>query len=526
MSSPSLSHRFWALVLGFTVFRLAVAGQFGLGADESHYAMFARRLAWGYFDHPPMVGFLAALTGWGGRSSFLLRLGPILCWLASMAILRDLARRLYGDERVAFRATLVLCLLPIGQLLGIALLPDAPLALFWCATLWSAWRAMRTGRTRWWLAVGACAGAALLSKYHGVLLPAALAGYVLTSPRERRWTLNWRPYAACALAALVFLPNVLWNARHEWMSYAYQSSRGGSGGLRLDWMASAIGGQLAAGSPVLFVLLVVAGFALWRRSGPLAARDEETREADRFVLWTSLPIFALFGGIGLFGKVLPHWPAIGWWTGALAVAVAWTRAEDAGGARARRWSRAARVGLRIAAVMVALTFLTTALPVAALAHDGLHRASVALHRRFPGIPALPPYVPKFDVTNDVHGWDEAGARVSEIRAAMPNPDRTFVHCHLFLALSQLLVHMDPATHGASLRQRPTQYRVWFDPAKHVGWDALFVDEDHSSQGPGTYAAFFERVDPTPVEIVTRRWGFPSHILRVYRCYGFKGARTD
>jgi hypothetical protein len=518
---------FWVLVLGLTVFRLAVAGLFGLGADESHYAMYARRLAWGYFDHPPMVGFLAALTGWGGRSSFLLRLGPIVCWLASMVILRDLARRLYGDERVAFRAALVLCLLPIGQLLGLALLPDAPLALFWCATLWSVWAAMRTGRARWWLAAGLCSGAALLSKYHGAILPGVVAGYVVTSRRERRWLLHWGPYLAVALAALVFLPNVLWNARHGWISYVFQFSRGsGSGEFTLAKLGNSVGGQLAAGSPVLFVLLIAAWVALWRGSVWGAKRGEDSREADAFVLWTSLPVFVFFCGMGLFGKILPHWPAIGWWTGALAVAVAWVRAEDAGGVAARRWGRSARVGLKIAAAMGMAMCATVALPVCAWVSDGLHRATTALHARCAAIPVLPPYIPKYDVTNDVYGWDQVGAHVNGVRAAMPRPGQTFVFTHFFLALSQMGVHLDAGTHATTLRLRPNQFWLWHSPAEHVGWDALFVDEDHAFQGPERYAALFERVDPTPAEIITRRGGFPSHIVRVYRCYGFKGPRTD
>ena len=60
-----------------TLVRLLVAGRFGYSTDEAHYALFARRPAWGYLEHPPMVAFLGAFTGLFGQSVFFARLGPI-----------------------------------------------------------------------------------------------------------------------------------------------------------------------------------------------------------------------------------------------------------------------------------------------------------------------------------------------------------------------------------------------------------------------------------------------------------------
>ena len=62
---------FWLLITAITLFRLFFADKFGLGVDESHYLLYSRHLAWGYFDHPPMVAFLAALTTLFGRQRFL-----------------------------------------------------------------------------------------------------------------------------------------------------------------------------------------------------------------------------------------------------------------------------------------------------------------------------------------------------------------------------------------------------------------------------------------------------------------------
>ena len=79
---------FWVLITVVTLWRLMLADKFGLGQDESHYVLYARQLAWGYFDHPPMVAFLAAVTAQLGEGPFFSRLGPIICATLSLIILR------------------------------------------------------------------------------------------------------------------------------------------------------------------------------------------------------------------------------------------------------------------------------------------------------------------------------------------------------------------------------------------------------------------------------------------------------
>ena len=50
------------LFLGlFFVINLLQSTYTGLLEDEAYYWVWSENLAWGYFDHPPMVAFLAAL---------------------------------------------------------------------------------------------------------------------------------------------------------------------------------------------------------------------------------------------------------------------------------------------------------------------------------------------------------------------------------------------------------------------------------------------------------------------------------
>ena len=82
------------------------------------------------------------------------------------------------------------------------------------------------------------------------------------------------PYVAAVVATLVFLPVLLWNSRHEWISFAFQLQHGlgtarGSALLReLDL----VGGQAGLASPILFVMMAI---AVARASHPLDAKSPE-----------------------------------------------------------------------------------------------------------------------------------------------------------------------------------------------------------------------------------------------------------
>ena len=95
--------------------------------------------------------------------------------------------------------------------------------------------------------------------------------------------------------------------------------------------------------------------------------------------------------------------------------------------------------------------------------------------------------------------------------------------HRFLTASPLAVHLSPDTVSTTLYHRPSQWWLWFDPGAHVGWDALFVDDDRFLRGSERYRPLFREVDPEPVVVEVRRAGRPAHVFEVYRYYDFAGA---
>ncbi len=307
-----------------TAVRLAVAGLVPLTVDEAYYAQWAAHLQPGYLDHPPLVAFLMRAGLALGHGVLAARLPAVALLAATTLLAASLVRARAGD-RAAVLAAVLLQAAPVFSLGGALTTPDAPLAFAWVGTLWSLERADRVG-PRWLVATGLFLGLGALSKLSAGLLGVAVAGALLSTPRGRallatRWAL-----AGALVAAAVASPLLAWNAAHGFPSFAFQAEHGLRGrSFSAARLAASIGAQAAYVSPVL---LGAAAVAAWR-----PARSPEP--ATRALAWSALPVVAFFTAAAAFTPgALPHWPAPGWLSAVLLLAIAggpWLRAAAGSG---------------------------------------------------------------------------------------------------------------------------------------------------------------------------------------------------
>ena len=257
-------------IAAVTLIRLFVGAQTGLVRDEGYYALWSTVPSAGYLDHPPMIAWMIALgRALVGDNAAGVRLLPVLSTgVTLLAIYRTGALLL--DLRSAGIAVVWFAVTVAAGLLFIAA-PDAPLTMFWALTVWAVAEFVHSRNANWWLAAGLFAGLALLSKYTALFLGAGLVLY-LVSHRERwHWLQPWQVWAGGAVALLVLLPNLVWNAQRDWASFAFQGRRLDSYGLDFGSMADnftdLVQGQALATGLVLFVFALagIVAFAVSRR---------------------------------------------------------------------------------------------------------------------------------------------------------------------------------------------------------------------------------------------------------------------
>lgn len=283
-----------------TAARLAIAAILPLTPDEAYYWVWSKALAPGYVDHPPMVALWIHLgTVLLGDSPLGVRLLGPLATAAETLLLADAADRLFPDRRAGLCAGVLWNgILFVGAGASI-MTPDAPLLFFWCAAVWAAIRIATGGRSAWWLVAGASAGAAIASKYTALFLWVGIGLWTLAVPSIRRQLRGPMPWLGAGIGQALFLPVVLWNAGHGWVSFLRQ------GGRVADWrperamgfMAELVGGQFGLVTPGIAILCV---------AGLVAA----IRRRDVLLPALVLPPALVFVQHALGDRVQGNWPAI------------------------------------------------------------------------------------------------------------------------------------------------------------------------------------------------------------------------
>jgi len=233
-STAAASSGTWlvAILALSTAVRLALAYAIPPLGDEAYHHDMARRLLAGHFDHPPLTFWLAALGGLGTPvlGFMAVRLPFVALFTASTWLVFLITRRLFGPTEGLWAIHLFHLAFYFPLVAGTFALTEGPLVFTWLLGSWCLVAVFFRDRddrpTARWIAVGAALGLALLAKYHAVFLLSGAGLYLLTVARERRWLRHPGPWLAALMGLAAFLPVLVWNYQHEWISFAYQLGRG------------------------------------------------------------------------------------------------------------------------------------------------------------------------------------------------------------------------------------------------------------------------------------------------------------
>lgn len=465
----------WALpavFVGLTLLRAAVLPRLGLFNDEAYYWEWSRRLAASYFDHPPAVAYLiAGSTALFGTTRFAIHLPALVLSVLTSGAVYALALSLFPGRRdVGWWSLALVTTAPLLGIGAVFTVPDGPLFLAWAVTSLLAWRAI-SGRPGLWYAVGAAAGLGLLSKYGFVLLPPAL--FLFLAWRRRDLLARKEPWIAVAIMVLAFAPVVVFNLQTDFASVRYHLVDRHSTNLPL-WktLGRFFLGQQAL-SPLTWAACVAGLVHAWRRA-------REGSDAHAFLLVGALVPLAFFGLVSLRAMVNPNWYAPAFLPAGVAAG------EILAGARSR-WVRV--TPLALAGALTAVFYV--------------HAATLVL-----------PLPPGLDFANDLHGWEDVGARLREEVAAMPDPARTYVFSRRLQLSAMAAFYGGEDLDVTRIGGRHDQYDLWRRPERR-GEDAIYFCDDTHFAPPPAEAGFGACDDAGALPVV--RAGRRIRTFHFWRC---------
>ncbi|MEQ1667214.1 MAG: glycosyltransferase family 39 protein [Sulfuriferula sp.] len=301
----------WATLL----IKLTLAFFLPMSGDEAYFIVWARHLDYGYYDHPPMVGWLLYGMRWFGDSEVLMRLPAVVfSTLMGVGIYRLL--KPWDAERAAWVA-IVFLISPIN-ILNVLITTDTPLIFFAFVSVYMLVRAVQQDKLFYYALSGLALGLAFLSKYFAVLLGVAYLFFVLFTPGLKR---RWLGLAVLVLAAMPAVAvNVYWNYTHCWdniLFNLYNRNEGAQFSLNNVWLYVVT---------TLYLMTPPLIYYAWQQRRQ-AIDASKVRRLYGFVFWLPIAIFALLSlkkTIGLHW-VLAFYPFFYLWLAAKLTAVQWAK---------------------------------------------------------------------------------------------------------------------------------------------------------------------------------------------------------
>jgi 4-amino-4-deoxy-L-arabinose transferase-like glycosyltransferase len=479
------------LIVGTLALRLLFAAGVGLGIDESYMVAAGREWQLSYFDHPPIAWWLswAAARLAGSDIAIMVRLPFIALFALSTALMYRVTASLF-DNRAGLAAAAVLNAAPV---LGITsatwVLPDGPLMaalLGAVACLIRALPAQGRAAWGWWLATGICAGLALSSKYSAALTILGAVAFLATEPVSRPWLWRSQPYLAGLAAVIMFLPALIWNAQHGWVSFAFQGGRAAGHFFPLG-PAAALAGAALYLLPWIWLPLIGCSVDALRR-GP-------TDRNRWLLLCLAAPPILFFTAISLWNHPLPHWAAPGY---LMLVPLL-------GDAIARRWSESRRIRQVVIATGMFVVF-GTGIFVAAVRCDWL--GTVLAH--FPSAQ---------DPTMAVVDWMPLRDELRQ-RGFLERPGLV-VGATRWLDAGKIDYALGGRVRTLCLCTDPHEYGIIAPVADYAGSDVLII-APHTRAGEITtrFGSLFQSIEVLPPATLLHN-GRPALILLLYLGHGLR-----
>ena len=212
------------LALGGILIHILFNGQYGFHRDELDVLMNARQLDWGYVAYPPLTPLVARLgLELFGESLRGLRIFSAIAQGIVMILAGLMARDMGGKRNAQVLSAFAVFIAPIALMAGTWIMYFAFDYLWWVLVAFFLVRLLATDNPRYWLGIGAGIGLGMMTKFTMAFWVIALVLAVLVTPARKYLRSKWL-YLGVGLALLIYLPNLIWQVQHDFISLDFLSN--------------------------------------------------------------------------------------------------------------------------------------------------------------------------------------------------------------------------------------------------------------------------------------------------------------
>jgi hypothetical protein len=287
---------FYAALGATLAFRLWLSAMLPVTPDEAYFVLWGRHPDLGFYDHPPMIGWLLAPLVALSNADWVARLPVTVMPALTALVVRAALLHWFEKEReIADLGGLAVLLVPLN-VWGVLVTTDTPLIFFSVASMVLFARAAQRGSLAMFAASGVALGLAFLSKYFAVLLGLGYLAWAIASPgAQRRWS---GPLVTIAAAVPFGLVNLWWNLDACWCNVMFNAINRHEDARWSAWTPFLYIGSLAyLAAPLLW-------FA-WRERGRFVEGSRAHHVRALALAWIApLAVFAVLSPVRTIGL---HW---------------------------------------------------------------------------------------------------------------------------------------------------------------------------------------------------------------------------
>ena len=283
----------------------------GIQEDEAYYALYGEHLAWGYFEHPPMVGLMTFLGSLFFSGNLGVRFFTIIASSLSLWVMWAIADQVSNDAKKKGPVLFFVLAFSIimFNIYGFVTTPDASLILFSALFLLTYQRYLVQETWPKALLLGLFMALMVYSKYHAFLL---LGLIVLSNLKLLKDGKFW---VACLVALALLAPHVLWQVNNDFPSFRYHLMQR-SEPFRWSYFLENLPNQLLVFNPltlgaVVYVLIRNRNRVLIPPAPLKRGRSEAQQTSEevfvRGLKFILIGFFFFFWLMAFRGHVEPHW---------------------------------------------------------------------------------------------------------------------------------------------------------------------------------------------------------------------------